>query len=305
MMVRSFALALPLAVLSLAAPVRGDDAPKTHTVVLRTHWTTGAVVSVTNREAKVQAVLKVVDGKEVEAEGFGKEQSSVEHAVVIKCLEADAEGHSLKSILHFSKYESRKGEVSDTSLTGVHVEVAGKDRARAVKVVTPGAEVSQEAIAWLDQNYGNGDKGDTLMTLLEPKEPQAAGAVWKVPGEDVVRALDDGKVPLDVSKVKAEAELVSVAGEKATYRIAMEMGLAGLPVGPGVVLPWKDGGVGKIGATFVRGLAADVLDASVEKHDQIDGIAVAGDFEIHFAIKGTETSTITKGGVMPEVAKPN
>lgn len=303
MKVRSLALALPLALAALAAPARADDAPKTYKIVMRTRWTAGAVVTLAATEHKVQNIVKVVEAKPVEAEGFGKSEESSTYEAIMKCVEATADGHASKSIIYFKAFEHKKDASVDTSLTGVHVEITGVEGSRTVKVVTPGKELSAETVAWLEQRFGNGAKGDKFLALLEPKESQAVGASWNVSGSDLVKAMDDGQVPLDATGTKAEVQLVGVEGDEVEFKVALDVALKGLPIGPGNVLAWKDGGKAVSKVKFARGLAAESLEFGVEKEEDFDGIADAKEFEVHMAIKGAESVRMAKGGDMPEVAK--
>jgi len=307
MKIRLLALCAALAPLVLAAApalVRADDAPATHQVALRMRWKAGEVVTVTSKEQFVQNVVKVVDGKPVEATepGFGKKETNTDYVAIVKCVEADADGYATKQLVHFVKFERKEGEKANTSLQGLQVRIDGKLAARTVTVVTPEKKLDDETVQWLDKNFGKQQRVDKFLATLEPKDPQAVGASWKVGGQELADAMDDGTVPLEPSKMGAGVTLKGVEGDHAGYEIEVVVALKGLPVGGGQVLPWKDGGKGKVTLKFARGLAADGAESAVESDNEMDGIVATPEAEIHLAFKGHEMTTIEKGGEMPEVA---
>lgn len=293
---------VPVALAAVPTPIRADDAPKTHQVSMRMRRSAGDVVTITRHEQNEERVLKVVDGKAVEEAGFGVTQSRTDYVAVVRCIEADADGYVTKAQAYFATYARKKGETSDNELFGIQVQIDGKLTARTITLLTPGKTLSDASRTWLDQNLGAYFRFDTLFAALEPKDPQPAGASWKIGGEDVATALDDGTVPLDASRMGAVVELKSVEGERADYRVALDIALKGLLIGPGKLMPWKRGGSGKVVFKLVRGLAADSLETVIEGEDALDGVCDFSTHELHLAFKRSHTTTITKGGEIPKLA---
>lgn len=300
---RSLALFVPAALLLIAGPVRGDDA-KPATVVVRARWKADDVASLEYTERRAMAILKVVDGKPVDADSFVQKRL-VELKSVSKCIAADANGYPTKIIHYFGEFkisDADKKAPDDTSLSKVHVEVNGVGAARTVTVLTPGAMVSVEAMGWLDEEKGKGDKSGGFEAALEPKEAVAVGASWKPSVSEIAKLFtSDGMTP-DESKMSADATLQKIEGDRAEFEFVVGLALKNFPF-DNAALPWKSGGSGKVTLHVLRALAADSQELAFDKTDEFEGIADGKTFEVHFAVNAKTRSVLTPGGTFPEVPK--
>ena len=302
MNLRPLTLAVPFALVVVAVPVRGEE-PKTHTVVVRPRWKAGDVATLEYGERRTMAILKVVDGKTVDEESF-KENRVVEVKALSKCLAADAKGFPTKIVHYFAAWKISDGDKQapdDVSLAKVHVQVDGVGTARTITVLTPGAQVSEQATGWLEEEFGKGDKTDAIQALLEPASPVAVGATWKPSVAEIAKLLGgaDGP-PADETKMSADATFRKLDGTKAELEFGLVPAMKGFPAGD-ALLAWKSGGTGKITINARRDLKADAKDLAFDKSDEFDGIADGKTFEIHFALKAQTRSVLTSGGAFPDV----
>lgn len=302
-------LAAVLVLSALASATRaGEPADPTVKVVLRDRWKAGDVATLSSNEKRVKSIVKFI-GKEPSpnADDSFKESRVVDQEVIIKCLEADADGHSTKRLLYFVKYAyattGEAGPEKDASLEKVFVGVDGVGPARTLTVLSPDAKPSPRAMRWLEGAHGKGEMLDALYAALEPKEPIAVGATSKPTGEAIAAALGSDDAPIDAETSSADVTLASVDGEKADLHLVVVAQSKGRLIGKALV-SWSSGGASRFDLQLTRALAADAFDTTGESEDEFEGATAEKGGETRVSIKSRAEWVLAKGGSMPEIPKP-
>lgn len=293
-------LALPVVTLAVLAarPVGAED-PKTYTIPARETWKVGDVVSKKSTEKKIQKqTVKGPDGTVVN-ESATEETEAYEGTM--KVLEVNAEGEFTKALVYFKSWSHAAGEKADDSLTGKHIEVNGAGAGRTAKVVTPGAEVSPEALTWLDGEFGAASaKKDKSGDVMVPKKPVAVGEVFTIDAAELVKGMGNENMQFLSEQSKGTFTLKDVQGGVATIEIVLSLQADG-PSTPNGKLSWKDGGRFDM---HVEGTKA--LDAGVHASTSHMTGGLKGELEVPGATVGFDMtlegeSVVTMGGEMPEV----
>lgn len=280
-----------------AAAVHADE-PAARPVTLRSRWKADDVISRTSTSTETLGIAQVKDGQ-VQGQ-MHKEDKETRYELVAKCTAADASGHWTDGALYFASWSLTTAEGKDECLSKVHVRLTGFGPKAETTILTAGAEVSEAAKAWLTSEFGAGSTNDALLAVLEPKGPVAVDATWDVTGGDLVGAVGN-EVQLDPAKSGAKLGLVKSEGGLDTIHGKVVMQLAGLPAGEGGrLLPWKDD-KGAIELAFVHVKKEGTHEATTEMEAEGEGIADAGDSEIHFATKQTQKVVTKVGGTMPDL----
>src|SRR5262245_38470307 len=116
--------AAALGVLLVAASARAEDKIK---VSARTRWKAGQVVTATAQETESQTAKVIMGGKPISDDTKTTETNVV---YVLKCLEADEQGHMTKGIVHFSEFSIAVGGEKDETLKGRTYLLAGLGKER-------------------------------------------------------------------------------------------------------------------------------------------------------------------------------
>lgn len=293
-------LVLPVVTLAVLAarPVRAEE-PKTYTVPTRETWKVGEIITKHSTDKKVQKqTVKGPDGAVLQEKASEEVE---EYEGTMKVLEVNGEGEFTKALVYFKSWGRKVGEAEDTSLSGKHVELSGAGASRTAKVVTPGAEVSPEALTWLDGELGAGSaKKEKAGELMVPKKPLAVGESATIDPAELVKGLGNDNMSFLADKSTGTFTLKDVTDGVATVEIALSLQADG-PNGPGGKLTWKDGGTFTMNMAGTKALDAGVhasvghMTGALKGSLEVQGATV----ELDMTLEGE--STVTAGGEMPAV----
>jgi hypothetical protein len=304
---RCSAIALLSVLVPAATPLYADEpapaapaaAPaKTHAVRVRERWKAGDVVTRMARESMRREVDVARDGQTSRVPVPERQTSYV---VVTRCLEADAEGYVTKALLYVTSWSVEVGPQRDTSLAGIHVELAGKGAERTWKVLTPDAKPSDAAKQWIEQFYGKQASGEQTYADLEPAKAVAVGETWAGDGVAMGRRLAERGVKVDAAASKATGTLVAVEGDVARLRLHLTFPTTELALPNGPSLPWKEGGVLDLTVELSRSLATGHFVGAMKRTQRLAGIAEADGQTITWEDLGSQELEIEEGGKMPEL----
>ena len=290
----------PALVLSIGLVAHADDA-KTYNLDVKPVYKVGEVTTATAHEEGAN------DTKVTTAEGavaFAKDEKELlDYTAIHKVLEIDAEGRITKELIHFSSWKYAKGEPESTELTGVHIEVSGREAKRSWKILTPGvtlATIADTTKAWLDKKFGPDEKGD-FGDAMKPSKPVGIGESWDIDVAKVGAAMGK-EMAFDPAKSSAKATLLSVEGDLATIHIELKLQLASISAGPAGSLKVLEGGMFEIVgeghaplAVTARGDGGAMTMKLGTKTEGPQGTTMV------LAIEGKQDSSTKSGGEMPEV----
>jgi len=293
-------LVLPVVTLAVLAarPVGAED-PKTYTIPIHETWKVNDVVSRKSIEKKVQKqTIKGPDGSVLQEKATEEVEA---YEGTMKVLEVDAEGNHTKALIHFKSWSRKVGEEEDTSLEGKHVEVNGTGEARTAKVLTPGADVSPEALTWIDTEFGKGSaKKEKSGEVMVPKKPMAVGETFEADPAELVKALDNENMSFVSAKSTGKFTLKDVKDGIATIDMALSL-QADAVSNPQGKIEWKDGGVFTMNMTGTKPLDAGNHASTSSMTGGLKGAldAQGVTVELDIALEGETVTTV--GGEMPAV----
>ncbi len=287
-----------LAVVAAAATGALAGDAKTYAVHLRDRWRTGDVVTRTGTIVDRQAfTVTAANGK------TAKEQTTETQTAYVRverCLEADAQGHWTRGLVHFARWSQSAGTEKDESLEGVTVEISGRGDARTWKPVSAGAKPSAGASAWIGIQPGLGSDDDETNERLDPKTPVAVGETW-APDKPAYFAEMAKGMALDPEKSDIALKLDRVEGPLATVVLTLTVASKGLPnTSSGFLMPWIEGGTWITSVRWTRS-----IDGSPGAGGSVSDVAVVGVAQtksggkVHYDKKNHQEVTVTLGGEMP------
>ena len=299
--------AFVLSAVALSPSYADDPVIPTYQVTLRDRWKAGDIATLSANEKRERSIVRFIGSKASEnPDDLFREKRVVDQEVVVKCVEADAQGVPTKRVLWFASFlyvtTGEAGPEKDASLEKVFVEVNGVGTGRTVTILSPDVKVSPRAMRWLEAEHGKGELIDALCGALEPKAPTAAEVTWKAAGDGIAAAVGSDDAPIDVEKTSAEATLASVEGEKGVYQLVVGLATKGRLIGKSLV-PWKSGGVRKLEIRTTRAFAGDAFDATGESEEEFEGATAEKDGETRVTVKAQAEWVWAKGGTMPEIPK--
>jgi hypothetical protein len=278
-----------------------EDGPATYTIPKKETWKVGDVA--TREESQVQTEKTVVtaNGQVVQDRSTSTDTSFV---AVLRCDEVNDAGDYTKALVWFKAWKQVRGDTTDESLTGAHVEVEGASGKRTARVVTPDFKPSIEAAQWLDKELGAGDKDDSKSAdAFLPAGPVAVGESW-TPDIAKVGAMfgEDDKLKVVADKSKTKGTLVAVDGGIAT--LAWEFDLqTGAIKGPMGEMSWKEGGVFKLRFGGRKALDAGDHAGEMAMDGHLSGVVSAQGAEVALDVKLKNSGKFTKGGEIPALPK--
>ncbi len=298
MTVRPF---LAVAALGLfAADAALAEPPAKHTITVRERWKAGDVFTRTGDETET-VKMKVLAEEQVVSEKTQDRRTT--YNTVGKVFEVDGAGHATKTIVYFVAWSHVGRAGQDGSLSGVHVEVTGRGKARTYRLLTPGAVVSEGARRWLDDRFGKpkGDvepEGKDSDDLLEPAQPLAVGETWVADVAAIAKVLS-ARLPVVADKVTVEGTLESVADGIVKVVVRMKVPLRGLQAGEGSpLLEWKQGGTLETAVHATRSMSSGFEGTQV-RESKLEGIADAQGADVDFDLVSRTEVVVKAGGTMP------
>lgn len=271
---------------------------KTYSVHLRDRWKAGDVVTRTGATTERQAVtVTAANGKVVKDQTTDTQTTFVR---VEKCVEADAQGHLVKALVHFLRWSQVAGAKKDESLTGVTLELSGRGGTRTWKAVSDVGKPSAVATAWIGAQPGLASDDDVGNELMENKTPVAVGQTW-VPDRAAYFAELSKGMALDAEKSEITMKLEAVDGSEATVLMTLAVASKGLPdTSSGTLYPWLEGGTWTFGVRWIRN-----LDDGVGAGRSTGDVAVLGVIQtpsgakLRYDKKIHSETTLKPGGEIP------
>lgn len=294
---------LAFAVLGLlgAGPALAEP-PVKHAISVRERWKAGDVFTRTGEETETVKIKVLADGQSVSDR---TQDRQVSYHTVGKVLEADEAGHATKTVLYFVAWSQAGRGAQDGSLSGVLVEVAGRGAARANRILSPDARVSEAAQRWLDDRYGKPagavDPGaKDPEDLYEPGRDVAVGETWTPDAAAIGKAFA-ARLPLVLDKVTTETRLEGVAEGAATVLVSLKLPLRGLQTGESSpLLAWKKGGTVEVSMRMTR-TAGSAFEGTLVRESVLEGIADAQGADVDFDMVSRAEIVVRAGGTMPPI----
>lgn len=289
-----------LAAIGLPA-ASAEDGPATHTLPKKETWKVGDVA--TREESQVQTEKTVVNvgGQVVQDQTRTTDTSFV---AVLRCDEVNDAGDYTKALVWFKAWKQLRGDTTDESLTGAHVEVEGAPGKRTARVVTPDLKPSIEAAQWLDKELGAGDKDDSKFSdAFLPAGPVAVGESWTPDIAKVAAMFGEGdKLTVVADKSTAKGTLVAVDGGIATLAWEIDLQTGSLK-GPMGEMAWKEGGVFKLRFGGRKALEAGDHTGEMAMDGNLSGVVNAQGAEVTLDVKLKNSGRFSKGGEIPALPK--
>jgi hypothetical protein len=151
------------------------EPPVKHAISVRERWKAGDVFTRTGEETETVKIKVLADGQPVSDR---TQDRQVSYHTVGKVLEADEAGHATKTVLYFVAWSQAGRGAQDGSLSGVLVEVAGRGAARANRILSPDAQVSEAAQRWLDLTGTASRRGPWTPGPRTRRISTSPGATW-------------------------------------------------------------------------------------------------------------------------------
>jgi hypothetical protein len=293
------AAGLAAIVVAAALPARAAD---TYDLTRRDVWKVGDVVTMTLAEHDVREYRNV--SPEGTSLAVPTQTIDVAATLLERCVEADANGVKTRSLVYVRAWTAKDGVVSDTSLSGALLDVAGVGKARAVGVLSTKQELSKPALAWVQRRYGGGraEPGASKDYWL-PKVPVAVGDGWSA---DVAAFLDANAAGARLDRAKTTSSCVLASVEKGVARITCDANLvlAAFQLAKGAKpLPWKSGGVQVLKGTITRSIEGRLVAGTLSFASTLVGEAEVAGKTLAIDIKKERKSEETVGGDWPPDAK--
>lgn len=302
MIVRPFvAVALSAAVLCLSvAGTAVAEPPVVQGISVRERWKVGDVFTRTGDES--ETVRMKITAEEKVVSDVTRERRTT-YNTVGRVVEVDAVGHATRLVLYFVAWNHVGRGGQDGSLAGLRIEVTGRGKARAFRVLTPDVKPSEGAQRWLNDRFGRPREGAELDgkdsdDLLEPSRPLAVGETW-TPDVAAIAKMLSARLPVDTDKVTAEARLEDVAGGLAKVVVRLKVPLRGLEAGEGSpMLAWKQGGTLETTVHSSRS-TSNGFEGTQVRETKLEGIADAQGADVDFDLVSRTEVVVKAGGTMP------
>lgn len=273
------------------------DGPKTVKPTFRPRWKAGDVATWTSKERMSRTTTEEhVGGLPI----VEKTEYGTEFVAIVRCDEGDADGYMTRGLIWFQRWSDAEGENMTEELTGLHVELTGTGKSRAIKVVTPGAELTPDVQGWLEDSFGKENSREPLEVLLEPAEPVSVGGTWTPDLEKLARLLQK-KFAIDTSKSSATLKLISLDGDVAHCSLDMRFPLTS------VTVPQGKFAAGAESVLTLAGESTSGIGAELSDSKRVKETLLRCSFEMEKgttlkleAVKKLEV-TQTKGGEMPPI----
>jgi hypothetical protein len=290
-----------LAVIALAlAPAAAADT--TYDVAREDVWKPGDVVTTIFAEDRYEEIR--FPQHEAETGPATPRRLKTQTLMVEKCLETDAPGHKTRSLVWFSSWAVDNGTTKDDSLEGALVEVSGRGKDRAWKLVGATKTPSKPAMTWLARQLGGGlVDGDATRRPWLPKVAVAVGDEW---GADLASVLEGvrGADKLDRTKATSSAKLAKVEKGRASIACAASLPLTALPAGKdGKSTPWTKGGVYVLKGTLGVDVGGRLVESTFESSRTLDGEAEADGRAVAVTWKVDRKLEVRVGGEMVDPLK--
>lgn len=194
-----------------------------------------------------------------------------------KCLEVDAAGNATRLDVTIRDWVDRRGDretaVTDRSLAGTTISVTGTGRDRSWRFVGAKPQLSDEALQWLEANFGAEPPVAALVEKLLPGRTVAVGELWEADPAPLLERL--WRYP--VEKAAGKGTLLNVDGGNARVHYDFTLVSRGMPLGPrDTVIPWVKGGTMRVTLEATLSLRGAPHVLATQYRSWVDGDIDAG-----------------------------